>query len=166
MPTAVYARAVPVPYTIPPFVGVAVLLVPPDAIGSVPVVSAVVEFAYSAPLLTNEVMPVPPFVVAIVVPLHTPLIIVPTVTILFVPAHVERVVFSTIDNPISVLVTTDQAGVAETEPLPVCERNCLVVVVFPASKAVTPTEVCVGIDPNTPPVRLLAFKVVSLMSVV
>ena len=38
--------------------------VPPEAIGNVPVVNALVDVAYTAPPEVNDVSPVPPFVVA------------------------------------------------------------------------------------------------------
>jgi hypothetical protein len=57
-----------------------VVPVPPDATGKVPVVNTEVEVAYTAPPEVNDVNPVPPLLVAIVVADQVPEVTVPTVT--------------------------------------------------------------------------------------
>ena len=56
----------------------------------------------------------------------------------------------------SVDAIAPQAGAAETEPVPVCTRNCLVAEVLPANKAVVAGEDWYGIDPNAPAAILVA----------
>jgi hypothetical protein len=83
----------------------------------------------------NAVNPVPPLATAIVVPFHVPAVMVPNVVMLVDPAHVDNAVFSTFAKPTSAFVTADQTGAAEIVPVPVCDKNCFVVVMFPAKRA-------------------------------
>jgi hypothetical protein len=83
----------------------------------------------------NAVNPVPPLPTAIVDPFHVPDVIVPNVVMLADPAHVDNAVFSTLANPTSDFVTADHAGAAEIVPVPVCDKNCFVVVMFPAKRS-------------------------------
>lgn len=46
-----------------------------------------------------SVAPVPPFAIAIAVPVHVPVVIVPRVVRFVLPAQVDRAVFSTLPNP-------------------------------------------------------------------
>ena len=83
----------------------------------------------------NAVNPVPPLATAIVVPFHVPAVMVPNVVMLVDPAHVDNAVFSTFANPTSVFVTADHAGAADAVPVPVCDKNCFVVVMLPAKRS-------------------------------
>lgn len=96
----------------------------------------------------NAVNPVPPLATAIVVPVHVPDVIVPNVVMLVDPAHVDNAVFSTFANPTSVFVTTDHAGAADAVPVPVCDKNCFVVVILPANLAAAPPVVAYIVSPN------------------
>ena len=59
-------------------------------------------------LASKLVVPVPPCETKIVEPPQIPVVILPTVTIFEVPAHVESLVFSTSDNPMLAFVISAQ----------------------------------------------------------
>jgi len=127
---------VPVPYPTPPEVGVAVELVPPDAIGKVPVVRADVEVAYTAPPEVNDVSPVPPLVVPMVVAFQVPVAMVPTdvsddkvVTALF--TRVPEVGSVTLVAAVEVSVIENAPEVASVLPLVSVRVPVVVVMVAP-----------------------------------
>ena len=70
------------------------------------------------------VAPVPPFSTATAVPLHTPLVIVPTVAKLLVPVQVLNAVFSTLLSPTFDLLIPVKSFASVTAP----SANLIVVI--------------------------------------
>lgn len=95
-----------------PIVTAAPVVLPPSSMSPDPPPDGVKYSSAVPPAFTrncckavpNAVNPVPPFVAAISVPDQVPVLIVPSVVIFVVPAHVESAVFSTLFRESSVFV--------------------------------------------------------------